>query len=45
MEEAMSGRAFVPEPDELLAHAEFMRRLAIRLLGDEHQADDVVQET
>ncbi len=41
----MTGRAFAPGPAELLAHEEFMRRLAIRLLGDEHHADDVVQET
>jgi RNA polymerase sigma-70 factor (ECF subfamily) len=31
--------------DDLLAHAEWMRGLARRLLGDRDEADDVVQET
>jgi RNA polymerase sigma-70 factor (ECF subfamily) len=31
--------------DELLAHDAFVRRLARRLARDEHQADDIVQET
>ena len=34
-----------PKPDALLAHAEFVRRLARSLVTDEHRVDDVVQET
>jgi RNA polymerase sigma-70 factor (ECF subfamily) len=34
-----------PEPEELLAHAAWLRRLAASLLRDEAAADDVLQET
>ena len=34
-----------PKADALLAHAEFVRRLARSLVTDEHRVDDVVQET
>jgi RNA polymerase sigma-70 factor (ECF subfamily) len=40
----MGDPAAIPDPQELLAHGEFLRRLAARLLGD-GAADDVVQET
>jgi RNA polymerase sigma factor (sigma-70 family) len=33
-----------PAESELLLHAEFLRRLAARLLRDEHGAEDVVQD-
>lgn len=32
-------------PAEMLAHAQWLRRLALRLAGDEATADDLVQET
>jgi RNA polymerase sigma-70 factor (ECF subfamily) len=32
-------------PEELLSHAQWLRRLALRLAGDESVADDLVQET
>jgi len=34
-----------PEPEALLAHRDFVRGLAMKLVFDEHKADDVVQET
>lgn len=37
----MNGR---PRPEDLLAHAQFLRRLAARMLDDEHLAEDVAQE-
>lgn len=33
------------EPEELLAHSEFVRRLSRRLVLDEHHAADLSQET
>ena len=35
----------VVKPESLLAHADFVRALARRLVLDEHQAEDVAQET
>src|SRR5688500_17615568 len=35
----------VPEAQELLAHAAWLRRLAVALLGPSPLVDDVVQET
>ena len=32
-------------PDELLAHSKWMRKLAVRLVGDSASADDLVQQT
>jgi RNA polymerase sigma-70 factor (ECF subfamily) len=32
-------------PDELLAHSRWMRKLAVRLVGDSASADDLVQQT
>ncbi len=32
-------------PESLLSHSDFIRRLAWRLLRDEHQVEDVVQDT
>jgi RNA polymerase sigma-70 factor (ECF subfamily) len=32
-------------PDELLAHSKWMRKLAVRLVGDSAGADDLVQQT
>src|SRR5262245_14855323 len=34
-----------PAPEELLAHATFVRRLSRSLLRDPHDADDLEQET
>ena len=34
-----------PDLDELLLHEAFVRRLARSLVGDEHQAEDLVQDT
>lgn len=35
----------LPDPEALLQHREFLRGLARQLLGDEHLAEDVVQES
>ena len=40
----MSSIEHIPEPAELAAHTEFLRRLARRLVGDEHRAEDLAQE-
>jgi RNA polymerase sigma-70 factor (ECF subfamily) len=40
----MDDRPAPVTPDDLLAHAEFLRALARSLLGDEHRAEDVVQD-
>jgi len=34
-----------PDPDALLAHRDFVRGLAMKLVFDKHAADDIVQET
>ncbi len=34
-----------PSPQSLLEHADFLRRLARAMLRDEHEAEDLVQET
>ena len=34
-----------PTPEALIAHKDFLRGLASSLLGDEHRAEDVVQQT
>ncbi|MEM7200189.1 MAG: sigma-70 family RNA polymerase sigma factor [Planctomycetota bacterium] len=34
-----------PSPESLIAHGDFLRALARRLLGDDHSAEDVVQTT
>ena len=34
-----------PDPEELLAHAGWMRRLALELVGDPTRAEDLVQDT
>ncbi len=35
----------MPSPDTLLAHGDFLRGLARHLVGDEHRAEDAVQQT
>ena len=34
-----------PDPEALLAHRDFVRSVAMKLVFDEHAADDIVQET
>jgi len=41
----MEAREIAIEPETLLAHSEWVRRLARRMLEDESLAEDVVQET
>lgn len=41
----MTSQYHSPGPEELLAHAEWARALARRLVGDASTADDVVQDT
>ena len=42
---AVTSRQVDPRPDTLLEHAEFLQRLARRLVQDEHRAEDLVQDT
>ncbi len=37
--------AIPPSPESLIAHGDFLRGLARNLLGDEHRAEDMVQQT
>jgi RNA polymerase sigma factor (sigma-70 family) len=41
----MEDRASHPSADDLLAHAAFVRGLALALVGDAHEADEIAQET
>ncbi len=41
----MNAHASSISPEELAAHAEWLRRLAARLVRDPHRAEDVAQET
>ncbi len=41
----MSGPHDPPKPEDLLEHARFLRGLARRLVRDESEADELVQET
>jgi len=41
----MTSQSHSPSPEDLLAHAEWARALARRLVGDASTADDVVQDT
>ena len=41
----MSERLTTIDPEDLLAHAGWLRRLALRLVRDADVADDLVQET
>ena len=41
----MSTDQTPPTADELLRHADFLRAVALGILGDSHLADDVVQDT
>jgi len=41
----MSERTVIPSPDTLIAHAGFIRAVARKLLLDDHEVDDVVQQT
>ncbi|MHC4471541.1 MAG: sigma-70 family RNA polymerase sigma factor [Planctomycetota bacterium] len=41
----MDARTAPPPPEELLAHAGFLRNLARSMLADTHRAEDVTQET
>ena len=41
----MSERTTIPSPDALVAHAGFIRAVARKLLLDDHEVDDVVQQT
>jgi len=41
----MDGRRETPQPEVLLGHAAFVRRVARGLLRDEAQVDDVLQQT
>jgi len=41
----MSERIVIPSPESLVAHAGFIRNVARKLLLDDHEVDDVVQQT
>ncbi|MHC4954502.1 MAG: sigma-70 family RNA polymerase sigma factor [Planctomycetota bacterium] len=41
----MSERTTIPSPENLVAHAGFIRSVARTLLLDDHEVDDVVQQT
>ena len=40
----MDSRMEIPSPEELLAHAAFVRDLAHALMPDPHEAEDVAQD-
>ena len=41
----MADSHALPDPDLLLEHAEFLKAIARGLLRDEHEAEDIAQDT